>query len=426
MSDDQGNPLGLDKSMRLTRLFGSRSEEHLSPLLDAMETVLAAIEEAGVEPFLAYGTLLGAVRDGGFIGHDSDADLGYVSQHPHPAEASMESFRLQRRLVEMGFSINRYSGLAFKVVVRESDGMPRGLDVFGGLMLDDHLYLMGEVGHPFQRDWIEPRSQVTMEGRTFPAPAQPGHMLEAMYGESWRIPDPAYQFETPYGAQRRLNGWFRGTRVGIEHRWATFDRSAPKERGPSAFARWVRDQEPDAVTAVDLGCGAGRDALWLAKQGVRTIGLDYFPAGFRRAARQGARQSLPVTFEWANLSEVRSVLVTGARLSRLPGPRVMLARHVADATDRAGREHLLRLAKMTVRGSGKLYLQVRTGRLAGPPEPGTSPLDLEQFLDQVHQLGGTVEERIDLVEAPDDNHGSAEPDSQPLTRLVITWNPRTA
>ena len=38
---------------------------------------------------------------------------------------------------------------------------------------------------------------------------------------------------------------------------------------------------------------------------------------------------LPATFRWANLTEVRSTLVTGALLSRSPGPTVVLARHVA-------------------------------------------------------------------------------------------------
>src|SRR5262249_14237434 len=94
VEDAQGNPLGLDKSNRLSRLFTSRSAEHLEPLLDAIGTVVTALEEAGVRPFLAYGTLLGAVRQGDFIGHDSDADLGYVSEHDHPVDASMESFRL--------------------------------------------------------------------------------------------------------------------------------------------------------------------------------------------------------------------------------------------------------------------------------------------------------------------------------------------
>src|SRR5688500_11902967 len=76
VEDGQGNPLGFDKSMRLTKLFESRSAEHVKPLLDSMEAVLDGLEKAGVRPFLAYGTLLGAVRAGELIGHDSDADLG--------------------------------------------------------------------------------------------------------------------------------------------------------------------------------------------------------------------------------------------------------------------------------------------------------------------------------------------------------------
>ncbi|WP_180935892.1 hypothetical protein [Nocardioides ungokensis] len=189
IEDAQGNPLGLDKSLRLMRLFESRSAEHVKPLLDSMEAVLAALEKAGVEPFIAYGTLLGAVRDGALIGHDSDADLGYVSAHDHPVDVMLESFHLQRALVEQGFAVTRYSGIAFKVLVEESDGTRRGLDVFGGFLRDGMLYLMGEVGHPFEAEWVRPRSRATLEGRTFPTPAVPEHLLEAMYGPTWRVPD---------------------------------------------------------------------------------------------------------------------------------------------------------------------------------------------------------------------------------------------
>ncbi len=48
VADAQGNPLGLDKSMRLMRLFADRSAEHLDPLLDSIEDVLAALRSCGV------------------------------------------------------------------------------------------------------------------------------------------------------------------------------------------------------------------------------------------------------------------------------------------------------------------------------------------------------------------------------------------
>jgi SAM-dependent methyltransferase len=422
VEDAQGNPMGLDKSLRLSRLFTSRSAEHLEPLLDAIGTVLEALEESGVKPFLAYGTLLGAVRDGTFIGHDSDADLAYVSAHEHPVDAAMESFRLHRRLLAMGYEIVRHSGLAFKVIVRESDGTPRGLDVFGGLMRDGTLYLMGEVGHPFSRDWLEPRSEVTLAGRVFPAPHAPEHLLEAMYGPGWRVPDPAYKFETPEAVRRRLTGWFRGTRVGLDARWERFQRAGRPLPGrePSDFVRWVRTCEPDARTAVDVGCGTGRDVLWLAHQGVEAWGLDYFPRDFRAADQRAAKKGLTASFEWMNLDELRSVLVMGATLSRRPGPRVVLARHVLEATDAVGRENLLRLAKMVTRGTGRLYLQMRSSdpeaRRAGLP-----PLATDRFRSQVEALGGSVVEQLDL-----DSHeqpvATTMADRPTLSRWVVTWD----
>ena len=65
--------------------------------------MLGALQKAGIDAFPAYGTLLGAVREGRLIGHDSDADLGYVSEHTHPVDVVRESFRLQRALADMGY-----------------------------------------------------------------------------------------------------------------------------------------------------------------------------------------------------------------------------------------------------------------------------------------------------------------------------------
>src|SRR5687768_15078399 len=133
--DPSGRPLGIDKSNRITTTFDTRDRAQTAPLLDATEQVLSALLEAGVDAFPAYGTLLGAIREQDFIGHDSDVDLGYVSRHTHPLDVIRESYRLQRYLRERGYSIDRYSAAAFKVEVLEADGAVRGLDVFGGYFL---------------------------------------------------------------------------------------------------------------------------------------------------------------------------------------------------------------------------------------------------------------------------------------------------
>jgi hypothetical protein len=43
-----------------------------------LRETLAACNELGLKPFLAFGTLLGHIREGGFIEHDSDIDLGLM------------------------------------------------------------------------------------------------------------------------------------------------------------------------------------------------------------------------------------------------------------------------------------------------------------------------------------------------------------
>ena len=55
-----GAPISLDKSGRISPTFDTRSAADVEPLLNAIRTVLDAIGSAGIEAFLAYGTLLGA------------------------------------------------------------------------------------------------------------------------------------------------------------------------------------------------------------------------------------------------------------------------------------------------------------------------------------------------------------------------------
>ena len=365
----EGKPLGLDKSNRLSQTFDSRTAEQVAPLLDSIAQVLDAIRDAGVEAFLAYGTLLGAVRQGGLIGHDSDADLGYVSDHSHPVDVMLESFRVQRHLTALGFDTYRYSGIAFRVDVIEGDGFRRGLDVFGGFIAEPvadqppTLYLMGEIGAPFEREWIYPLTTATLEGRTFPVPGRPEKLLEATYGSGWRVPDPAYHFETPRATVRRLNGWFRGIRV-LRSEWErrhSHHRDKPAPDRASALAELVTAREGVPAQVVDLGAGRAGDALWFARNGASATALDFVPRAAEAARRAAEEEGHDLAVRELNLLSLRSVLAEGARLAHTPGPRAVLARHVIDATVPAGRSGVWRLCEMALREGGRLYLEFWVG-----------------------------------------------------------------
>lgn len=415
--NERGLPLGVDKSGRLAQTFDTRSAEHVAPLLDAVEEVLGALKKAGIDAFPAYGTLLGAVRGGKLIGHDSDADLGYVSEKTHPADVMLESFRIQRALADMGYPITRYSGAAFKVDVKEGDGSVRGLDVFGGFMLNDHLYLMGEIGTPFKREWIFPLGSTTLEGRTLPAPADTDEFLTATYGPSWRVPDPAYVFETPESTHRRLNGWFRGTRVNRERWDRTYSAHNLREVDltASGFANRVARDEEGAPTIVDIGCGTGADALLYARRGSRVIGLDYVTRASARAAETAYQDSLPVEFRHMNLCELRSVLAESARIAREPGSKVVTARHVIETTDRTGRRHLWRAAQMMTAAGGRLHLEFLVRRGEGDDfhnQLHLRPMKADFVQRELEDLGATVLSRKVRTD---------DPNGRRICRMVVAW-----
>ena len=411
-----GQPISLDKYLRRVVAFDTRSPEELEPMLDATAEVIAALRDVGIEAFLAYGTLLGAVRGGAVIGNDSDADLGYVSHLTHPVDVIRESFRVQRALTDRGYRITRYSALAFKVDVEEADGTVRGLDVFGGFLMDGRLYLMGEIGDPFEESWIFPLGTTTLEGRTFPAPADTDRVLTAMYGASWRVPDPAFHFAPPATTVRRLNGWFRGLRVGRAKWDRVYSRRQPAlPTEPAPFVAWAAEREPDAATYVDLGCGRGSDVLWMARRGVPSVGLDFQPRSFGKAAAQ----EVPGAEFWTcNLLELRDVLPAGATLSRRPGPRLLMARHLVDTLAPDARAHLWRLARMSLagEGGGRLYVEflARFGDDGYARDLHVKRRRPGMLVAELEAAGATIVHRETI-------RVSDSPTASKVCRLVVEW-----
>lgn len=413
-----GRPLALDKSAKLVETFDNRDASQVEPLLKAIDEVLGALREVGLNPFLAYGTALGAIRDGRLIGHDSDADLGYVSAHDHPVDVIRESFRVQRKLTDMGYRVTRYSALAVQIHVEESDGLDRGLDVFGGFMRDGILYLMGEIAVPYEREWIEPLGTATLEGREFPVPANTDEFLTATYGPGWRTPDPAYKFETPASTITRFNGWFRGMRRGRAGWHGHFKKIRNRPLRPSRLARQLADDTPGADVFVDIGCGRGADVGHFADRGVRSIGLDYQPYAY--AAEAVRRKDDPsVEFQLFNLLELRHVLAVSAWIARMPGTRIVQCRHVVERLGPRGRLHLLLAARMMLAGTqDSLHVEFlsRRGRDGYSRRTGVrKPLKPAVMAAAVAEAGGTIVDSVRL-------DTSDKPNSSQVCRMVIEWN----
>ncbi|CAN5526669.1 hypothetical protein BH11ACT8_BH11ACT8_27670 [soil metagenome] len=434
LEDAAGHPLAIDRTARLVRTFEARDAGQLGALMDALEAVLEALARGGVDAFPAYGTLLGAVRSGTVLGHDNDVDVGYVSRHTQPVDVVRESFRLQRELHRLGFQIARYSGGAFKVTVDagSNDDPDRGigLDVFAGFFHEGHLVLMGEIHDPFEKSWMLPLGEVTLEGRTFAAPAEPERLLAATYGPSWRVPDPAFTYRTSAETRRRLDGWFRGTRTYRnlwDRRYSTSANHGPWNRDPHKLARLLHRREEPGTFVLDIGCGRGQDAVWLANRGHRVVAMDYSGNGYAHLRRRARAEDWDVSFHAVNLLETRHVLAFGARAALEPGPRAILGRHVLDATTERGRAGFWRMARTVLGSGGRLYLDfMATGEPGAPVQYDDGlvhDLDPAVVAAEAQAAGGVVR-----VQRLRDLQGYEVP-SQPVAgspapracRMVVEW-----
>ena len=361
--NDRGLPLGIDKSLRLAQTFDTRSAEHVAPLLDSIEEVLAALKKAGIDAFPAYGTLLGAVRGGKLIGHDSDADLGYVSEHTHPVDVVRESFDLQRALADMGYADHPLQ--RGRVQGRRQGGRRVGPRPRRVRRLPD-----GRPPLPDGRDRHAVQARVDLPARHHDARGP----RAAGPGEHRRVPHRDLRPEAggcrtrrtssrrPESTHRRLNGWFRGTRVNREKWDRTYSGHKLRDADLDAL-RLRRVGAPQAGGApplvVDIGCGRGADDLWLAERGSRVIGLDFVTAGQQAGgASRRPRRACPSSSGTLNLCELRSVLAESARARA----RARAARPSSRGTSprrptRSAARTCGGPAEMVLAGGGRLYLE---------------------------------------------------------------------
>lgn len=182
---------------------------HIRALVFAWADLCA---ELAVTWWLDYGTLLGAVRNGGVIPHDKDADLGvpaddfrrvlaYRPEVPW-ADRVEGGKRCRVRLVDGLWWIHklRHGGkysAGNSLKIRLSEVNHTNVDVFPWYPEpNDFLGRQAYVGcdrykgREFPATALFPLSEIEWEGRWLPAPRDPEAFLHHRYGPDWRTPIP--------------------------------------------------------------------------------------------------------------------------------------------------------------------------------------------------------------------------------------------
>lgn len=162
------------------RYFGHNrplNQENAKYLLVTMKQVL---EEHNVVMMPMFGTLLGAIREYGFIPKDDDVDVVIYAkdvQHVFDLRPELEKYGIKLHCYVMPWIFTfEYMGMTCDIYPLYESAWP----------WTNYYYLLLEKY--ISRSFFDKTEEYELFGETFKVPAQPEKILAYLYGRTWRIP----------------------------------------------------------------------------------------------------------------------------------------------------------------------------------------------------------------------------------------------
>ncbi|CAI9407772.1 class I SAM-dependent methyltransferase [Nocardioides sp. T2.26MG-1] len=325
---DEGHLLGRTGVVQISKRLDEVWQSAVSSLYESTRALFA--EEFGYDLFITYGTLLGAIREGGFLAHDNDYDTSFVSSATTGPEAADEMVSIAKVLIAKGYRVGAMGG---GLHVYHPARPQHRIDIF-------HIYFDadGVLQHPFgyagarqitSADWKGTR-EIEFVGRPALVPVCAEELLATFYGEDWRLPKTAFIWSVEKRGNDRT-GVMTSSRL-TEVYWADYY-AHNVHADASTFARFVQDRLGSApLTVIDVGCGDGRDSIYFATQGRKVLGLDRAGVAIEHAREKAAQGGLDgARFEVCDLAD-------GARLAEVlddavDRPLIFYSRFVLHAVD---------------------------------------------------------------------------------------------
>jgi SAM-dependent methyltransferase len=306
MSD--GYVFGQTGHLQLSKKLDKKWQKAVLDLYNDVRIVLA--EAYGYDVFLAYGSMLGAVREGGFIGHDLDFDSAFVSKHTDGADAASELRDIALLLIDRGFDV---AGVGTHLHVHPIDDPDTRIDLF-------HHYFdaSGRMRFPFgfagdsvveASDW-QGTKEIDFLGTRVLVPTNGEQIVEHLYGSDWRIPQPGFAWRrdrTDRAREAIMPAAYAQTIY-----WAKFYARTGFAKGSTFFEKV--DGRPDVPgRVIDIGCGDGRDSHAFGRTGRSVLGVDRSLVGVQHARDKAAEMGLSdrVQFEVCDVADdARTVLTS--------------------------------------------------------------------------------------------------------------------
>jgi len=165
---------------RNERYYGHTAGMKKEDAVYLLNTLKKVFEENGIQLLLAYGTLLGAIREHDFIGHDNDMDTMIWRKD------MQKGLDLAPELAKYGIKLECY--VLPWIFTYSYNGVTCDIDVINEPVYPlNKRYCLIESQY-IQRSFFEHAVQYEFQGETHTVPAHPEVLLEYHYGKKWRIP----------------------------------------------------------------------------------------------------------------------------------------------------------------------------------------------------------------------------------------------
>ena len=266
---EQGHVLTQGGRIQLSRQLDTEWQKRMIGLYDRVRALVEASH--GYDLVVMYGTLLGAVREGGYIGHDVDFDTAYVSGHRTGPEAAEELVDIALALREAGLVVDMRERLLH---VHDPEKPSYRIDVFHLFFDEDGLlrFPWGVAGTTQLReaDW-KGAELVDFPGGSVLVPVNAEQVVEHVYGNDWRQPKPGFNWSL--SRTDAAESAFLTEEQRTKVYWANFYAEHGYATGSSFFEMvQARDDTPQRL--IDIGCGDGRDSCAFASADRTVLGLD--------------------------------------------------------------------------------------------------------------------------------------------------------
>lgn len=391
---DSGWVLARTGMVQLSKQLNTEWQSAVMDLYASVRRIVAEVH--GYDLFLTFGTLLGAVREGGYIGHDNDFDVAFISRESEGPAAAAELVAIARTLLDRGYRVEAV-GSCLHVV---DAAQPKyRIDVF-------HTYFdaAGELRHPFgyagttpvtREGWAGTR-EISFSGDRALVPRGAEELLAALYGDDWRQPKTGFDWKIERRGADESGQLTPAQRTTVY--WADYYAHNAHTEG-SSFARYIQGRPDTSGTVVDIGCGDGRDSFYFGSAGRTVLALDRSDVGVARAREraEGAGLADRMSFEVVDLGDAGGLRRVLADIGA--GPVLFYTRFVLHAITEDVQETLLNVLGERARSGDLLAAEFRTDKDAkrhkAHPKHYRRYQNAEEFLADLRGRGWEVLDHVE-------------------------------